>query len=104
MTHKHEHDLTAEEQEALNEKVKGIFEMDSSIDQSKTHYEDKSLDVTDENVLKLTPDRVLFMDIHRRTDYLAIVGSDRAGTVGLVVKVRRRDDFIDVDLRSFFLN
>jgi hypothetical protein len=45
------------------------------------------LEITDENVLKLTPDRLISMDIHPRSDIVAIIGCDRKGTVGLVVKV-----------------
>lgn len=46
-------------------------------------------EISDENVLKLTPDRLIFMDIHTRSDILAIIGCDRKGTVGLVVKVNK---------------
>ncbi len=47
------------------------------------------MDILDENVLKLTPDRLISMDIHPRSDMLAIIGCDRKGTVGLVVKVNQ---------------
>lgn len=47
------------------------------------------LSISDENVLKLTPDRLLSMDVHARSDIVAIVGCDRKGTVGLVVKVNQ---------------
>jgi hypothetical protein len=47
------------------------------------------LEILDENVLKLTPDRLISMDIHPRSDMLAIIGCDRKGTVGLVVKVNQ---------------
>jgi len=50
-------------------------------------YDPSDLDILDVNVLKLTPDRLLSMDIHDRSDILAIVGCDRKGTIGLVVKV-----------------
>ena len=43
--------------------------------------------ISDENVLKLTPDRIISMDIHSRSDIVAIIGGDRKGTIGLVVKV-----------------
>ena len=46
------------------------------------------LEILDENVLKLTPDRLISMDIHSRCDILAITGCDRKGTIGLVVKVK----------------
>lgn len=45
--------------------------------------------ILDENVLKLTPDRLLFMDIHPRADIVAIIGCDRKGDIGLVVKVNQ---------------
>ena len=48
------------------------------------------MNIMDENVLKLTPDRLLSLDIHSRSDILAITGCDRKGTVGLVVKVRKK--------------
>jgi hypothetical protein len=55
----------------------------------RSTFEFSDLQITDENVLKLTPDRLLSIDIHPRSDFLAIVGCDRKGTVGLVVKVNR---------------
>ena len=41
----------------------------------------------DENVLKFTPDRLISMDIHKRSDILAINGCDRNGTVCFAIKV-----------------
>jgi hypothetical protein len=47
------------------------------------------LKIADENVLKLTPDRLISMDIHPRSDIVSIIGCDRKGTIGLVVKVNQ---------------
>ncbi len=55
----------------------------------RSTYEFSDLQILDENVLKLTPDRLLSMDIHPRSDIVAIIGCDRKGTVGLVVKVNQ---------------
>jgi hypothetical protein len=60
------------------------------------------LKITDENVLKLTPDRLLSMDIHSRSDIVAIVGCDRKGTVGLVVKVNQKILFNKIHRKMFF--
>ena len=88
-THRRVPDLTPEEQEAINEKIKTIFtQMDPATDADPTPtFTFSDLGITDENVLKLTPDRLLSMDIHPRSDFVAIIGCDRKGTVGLVVKV-----------------
>lgn len=53
----------------------------------RSTYDFSDLRIMDENVLKLTPDRLLSMDVNTRSDILAIAGCDRKGTVGLVVKV-----------------
>ena len=92
VTHRRVADLTPEEQEALNDKIKVFFESTDSPKNSDDVPSTCPLNefvVTDENVLKLTPDRLLFMDIHPRSDIIAIAGCDRKGTIGLVVKVRR---------------
>jgi hypothetical protein len=67
--------------------VRCIVENTTMNDLSRSVYAFTDLNITDENVLKLTPDRLIDMDIHCRSDMLAIVGCDRKGTVGLVVKV-----------------
>ncbi|CAF1302454.1 unnamed protein product [Rotaria sordida] len=86
-TYKRESGISPEEQEVLNQKIQTFFEENNSIiDSKKSIYEFSDLEITDENVLKLTPDRLLFMDIHSRSDILAIIGCDRKGTIGLVVK------------------
>ncbi|CAF1157916.1 unnamed protein product [Rotaria sp. Silwood1] len=86
-SYKREIEISPEEQEALNQKIQTFFEQnDSTMDSKKSIYEFSDLQITDENVLKLTPDRLLFMDIHSRSDILAIIGCDRKGTIGLVVK------------------
>ncbi|CAF0985203.1 unnamed protein product [Adineta ricciae] len=80
--------LTPEEQEALNAKIKLFFEDNQPVVEStKSTFNFSDLDVTDENVLKLTPDRLISMDMHSRSDILAVIGCDRKGTVGLVVKL-----------------
>ncbi|UJR09371.1 hypothetical protein I4U23_013615 [Adineta vaga] len=81
-------ELSLEEQEAINEKVKLFFgdTQPTAIESTKSTFNFSDLEILDENVLKLTPDRLLSMDIHSRSDILAIIGCDRKGTVGLVVK------------------
>lgn len=54
---------------------------------TRSMYQFSDLKISDENVLKLTPDRLISMDIHSRSDIVAIIGCDRKGTVGLLVKV-----------------
>ena len=80
-------DLTPEEQEAMSEKIENIFKQPMKINETKSKYDFSDLQITDENVLKLTPDQILFMDIHPRSDQLAITGCDRKGILGLLVKV-----------------
>jgi hypothetical protein len=81
-------EISPEEQEELNEKIKLFFEdVDRKDETKKSNYNFTDFDIHDENVLKLTPDRLISMDIHSRSDILAIIGCDRKGTVGLVVKV-----------------
>ncbi len=53
-------------------------------------YQFSDLKILDQNVLKLTPERLISMDIHSRSDIVAIIGCDRNGTVGLVVKVNEK--------------
>jgi len=72
----------------LNTKLRTFFEENGSSHEETemADYDPSDLDILDVNVLKLTPDRLLSMDIHDRSDILAIVGCDRKGTIGLVVK------------------
>ena len=79
--------ISAEEQEEINEKIRKIFDHDEqNIEKKPIRYEFTDLNIHDENVLKLTPDRLIDLDIHPRSDTIAIVGCDRRGTIGLVTK------------------
>ncbi|CAF1480409.1 unnamed protein product, partial [Didymodactylos carnosus] len=44
------------------------------------------MELLEENVLKLTPDRLIQMDIHPSSNLTAIIGCDRKGATGLLVK------------------
>jgi hypothetical protein len=86
-THKRLVEMSPEEQAELNEKIKVFFEENYQIIESeKSTYAFSDLKILDENALKLTPDRLISMDIHSRADIVAIIGCDRKGTVGLIVK------------------
>jgi len=94
-------EISPEEQAELNEKIKVFFEENNQIIESKkSTYAFSDLKILDENVLKLTPDRLISMDIHSRSDIVAIIGCDRKGTVGLIVKV---NEHFFVKSRFFFL-
>ncbi|CAF3988602.1 unnamed protein product, partial [Rotaria magnacalcarata] len=80
-------EISSEEQEILNQKIQTFFgENNSTPASKKSTFKFSDLEITDENLLKLTPDRLISMDIHSRSDIIAIVGCDRKGAVGLVVK------------------
>ncbi|CAF3320699.1 unnamed protein product [Rotaria socialis] len=80
-------EISPEEQENLNRKIQTFFgENNSTPAPKKSTFKFSDLEIADENVLKLTPDRLISMDIHSRSDILAIIGCDRKGAVGLVVK------------------
>ena len=90
-------EISPEEQAELNKKIQVFFEgNDSIIKSEKSTYEFSDLEIFEENVLKLTPDRLISMDIHSRSDIVAIIGCDRKGTVGLIVKVN--EDFRAIEI------
>ncbi|CAF3757890.1 unnamed protein product [Adineta steineri] len=80
-------EISPEEQKELNEKIKMYFgDNNQNIESKKSTFNFTDLEILDQNFLKLTPDRLISMDIHSRSDILAIAGCDRKGTIGLVVK------------------
>ncbi len=96
-------EISPEEQAELNEKIKVFFEMNDPIIKSeKSTYAFSDLEIFEENVLKLTPDRLISMDIHSRSDIVAIIGCDRKGTVGLIVKVNKDFCAIKIDFSFSF--
>ena len=86
--YRHAPTISPEEQVAINERIQTMFnaEEKSEADEKPRPYHYAEMSVNDENALKMTPDRLIAMDIHPRTDLIAIIGCDRKGTIGLIAK------------------
>ncbi|CAF1280781.1 unnamed protein product, partial [Didymodactylos carnosus] len=77
------------ERQVAHDKISKLF---SNVDNERAEdcqnksYDYSQMELFYENVLKLTPDRLIYMYIHPNPNLIAVIGCDRTGASGLLVK------------------